>query len=226
MRLSNWRLYVITPEITNYQLPIINYPKMVEEAILGGADVIQFRAHPVEFLYGTKGLTDREYYGIGKNLCLLTKRYNIPLIVNNRLDLALAIGADGLHLGQNDIPISQVKKLLTLHFTPYTDFIIGISTHTLEEAIQAEKDGADYLSIGPIFPTPLKPDYKPLGVRIISEIKKRIKIPFFAIGGINQDNLREVISAGAERIAVIRAVFEGKDIQQNTKGLKNLLVSK
>jgi thiamine-phosphate pyrophosphorylase len=229
MKLVNWRLYVVTPEIKNYppseagllrrtgRFQIPNYTRSVEEAIIGGAEVIQFRA---------KKLTDREYYQIGKNLRSLTKKYNIPLIVNNRLDLALAISADGLHLGQEDLSVLEVKKLLTLHFKPYTDFVVGVSTHNLKQAVQAEKDGADYISIGPIFSTPLKPKYKPLGLEIISEVKKKVKIPFFAIGGINQDNLQEVISAGAERIAVIRAVFGQKNIRQRTKELKDLLVSK
>jgi len=207
-----WQLYAITSQVEG-----LSYEKMVEEVILGGADMIQFRA---------PDLTDQEYYRIGKNLRSLTKRQNIPLIVNNRLDLALAIGADGVHLGQDDLPVKVVKKFLStlrsLLIAPR--FIVGVSTHNLEQAIQVEKEGADYISIGPIFSTPLKPKYKPLGLEIIPEVKKKVKIPFFAIGGINQDNLQEVISAGAERIAVVRAVFAQGNIRQKTKELKNLLV--
>lgn len=221
--MKNCQLYVLT-----YPCKDTSYEKMVEEAILGSADVIQFRVHPVESLYETRGLTDHKYYEVGKNLRSLTKKYNVPLIVNNRLDLALAISADGLHLGQTDLPLLEVKKLISSRASSLVPrpFVIGISTHSLAQAIQAEKDGADYISIGPIFSTPLKPEYKPLGLGIIAEIKKRIKIPFFAIGGINQDNLKEVISAGAERIAVIRAVFAQDNIRQSTKELRNLLVSK
>lgn len=212
MNLLNWRLYVVTPSGKN-----LNYEKIVEEAILGGADVVQFRA---------EGLTDHKYYQIGKNLRTLTKKYKIPLIVNNRLDLALAIGADGLHLGQDDLPVTEVKKLLATCYSLLANLIIGVSTHSLAQAVEAEKDGADYLSIGPIFSTPLKPDCKPLGLEIIPKVKKKVKLPFFVIGGINQDNLKEVISAGAERIAVIRAVFTQKNIRRSIKELKNLLVPK
>lgn len=224
MEISKWRLYVITPPGRN-----LNYENMVEEAILGGADVVQFRA---------PALTDREYYQTGRNLSLLTKKYNIPLIVNNRLDLALAIGADGLHFGQNDLPIKVVKKFLST-LRPASAkatagrsslfahrFLVGVSTHSLKQALQAEKDGADYISIGPIFSTPLKPEYEPLGIRVISKIKKRVKIPFFAIGGINQNNLEEVLRAGGERIAVIRAVFGQGNIRKKTKELKKWLTRK
>jgi len=222
MKLSNWQVYVITPEISIPSIKekkfevITSYLKKIEEAILGSADVVQFRA---------ENLSDRDYYEIGKKLCQLTRKYSVPLIVNNRLDLALAISADGLHLGQDDLPISEVKKIVIRYPLSVGHFVIGVSTHSLAQAVQAEKDGADYISIGPIFSTPLKPEYKPLGLGIIGEIKKRIKIPFFAIGGINQDNLQEVISAGAERIAVIRAVFGQKNIRQGTKELKELLSS-
>ncbi|MFH0791467.1 MAG: thiamine phosphate synthase [Candidatus Omnitrophota bacterium] len=132
-------------------------------------------------------------------------------IVNDHLDIAKIADTDGIHLGQDDIPIEMARKILG------RNKIIGISCHSLKQALTAQRKGADYIGIGPIFPTSTKPEYKTVGLSLITKIKRRIKIPFFAIGGINETNLNEVLSSGAKRIAVCRAVCQAKNIHKIVK---------
>ncbi|MBU4345803.1 MAG: thiamine phosphate synthase [Candidatus Omnitrophica bacterium] len=120
----------------------------------------------------------------------------IIFIINDYLDIARLIDSDGVHLGQDDLPIGIARRLLG------KDKIIGVSCHSLKQAKSAEVQGADYISIGPVFSTPTKPEYKPVGLGLIREISQEIKIPFFAIGGINEKNIGKVLDAGAKRIAV------------------------
>lgn len=121
-------------------------------------------------------------------------------IVNDHADIAKLAGADGVHLGQNDLPVSQARKILG------RGKIVGVSCHNLKQAIIAQRDGADYIGIGPVFSTPTKPEYRAVGTPLLKEVKKRISIPAFAIGGINKDNLGLVSSAGIKRIAVCRPI--------------------
>jgi thiamine-phosphate pyrophosphorylase len=213
--------------------PDMDYLKMAEEAILGGADMVQLRV---------KDWMDRKIMDIGEKLREITSNHKVLLVVNDRLDIALALGADGVHLGQEDIPLTLAEKLLRWEIAgasiyergqkqklqkggphirrhPVTRFI-GISTHSLSEAIKAEKEGADYISVGPIFPTPSKPDLKPIGLKVISQVREKVSTPFFAIGGIDQVNVGEVIRAGAERIAVIHAVCGAKNVRKAAQEMK------
>lgn len=136
---------------------------------------------------------------------LLKKLLSRPrklFIINDYLDIARIVDSEGLHLGQGDIPLKIARKFLG------KDKIIGISCHNLKQALEAQSAGADYISIGPIFSTPTKPEYKPVGLNLFRRCKWRIKIPLFAIGGINTGNLKQVLSAGVERIAVCRAILQ------------------
>lgn len=135
-------------------------------------------------------------------------------IINDYLDIAKIVRCDGVHLGQGDIPIETARRILG------KDKIIGLSCHNLKQAIKAQTKGADYISIGPIFPTPTKPEYKAVGLSEIKKIKEEIGIPAFAIGGINENNLKEVLLQGIERIAVCRAVCEAKNIPKAVKKLR------
>ncbi len=126
-------------------------------------------------------------------------------IVNDYLDLAVASGADGLHLGQTDMPLKQARKILG------KDYIIGISCHNFAQALKAQKQGADYIGIGPVYATATKPEYKPIGLEILRQLKDKIKIPYFAIGDIGLKNVKEIIAAGAKRIAVCREILKAKD---------------
>lgn len=127
-------------------------------------------------------------------------------IINDYIDIAKIVDSDGVHLGQNDLPLEIARKLLG------EDKIIGISCHNLGQAIEAQNKGADYISIGPIFPTSTKPNYKVIGLDLIKKIRKMIHIPFFAIGGINDKNINNVLSSGVKRVAICSAISEAKNI--------------
>lgn len=130
----------------------------------------------------------------------------------------LASGADGVHLGQDDMPIQLVRKIAG------KEKLIGISTHSLEQAICSEKSGADYVGFGPIFSTPTKPDYAPVGLSLIKLVDKKLKIPYVCIGGINLSNLSQVLNAGAKRVAVVRAVFDNLSPKEAAQQLKQRMV--
>lgn len=134
-------------------------------------------------------------------------------IVNDYPDVAILSGADGLHLGQTDLPIRQARKILG------KDKIIGISCHNLRQALEAQRQGADYIGIGPVYATATKPEYRPIGLKVLRQLKNRIKIPYFAIGGIREGNIKNVVSAGATRVAVCRAILKSKNIQRTAKEL-------
>jgi thiamine-phosphate pyrophosphorylase len=138
-------------------------------------------------------------------------------IINDYIDIAKILDADGIHLGQDDISIGIARKILG------KGKIIGISCHNLEQALRAQEKGADYISIGPVFPTSTKPNAKPISLRLIKKISRKIKIPFFAIGGINENNIIEVLSRGAKRVAVCRAVCQAKDIPITIKKLSEAI---
>jgi len=128
---------------------------------------------------------------------------NCLFIMNDYLDIAKISDADGIHLGQDDISIDIARRILG------RDKIIGVSCHSLTQAKKAQREGADYISIGPIFATPTKPKIPPVGLNLIKDIKDNIKVPFFAIGGINKNNIKEILSYGIKRVAVCRAVCQG-----------------
>lgn len=203
--MKDFILYVITDKKASKNR---GHLEVIKSAIDGGADVVQLR---------DKDAGVRELVQVGNEIRLLTHRRHVDFIVNDRVDIALATDADGVHLGQDDLPLSLARKLIG------KEKIIGISTHSLDEAIQAETDGADYIAVGPIFSTPTKPDYKPVGLELIRQVRMRIKIPFVAIGGIDENNIRDVVKAGATRVAVVRAVVGSDNITQATKQLKGFI---
>lgn len=179
---------------------------VVEESILGGVTIVQVRE---------KDISTREFHRISLEVKEVTDYYKIPLIINDRLDIAQAINADGVHLGQDDMPIKVARKILG------NDKIIGISTGTLDEALQAQKDGADYLGIGAIFYTGSKRDIgSPIGIEYLNHIYKNISIPAVAIGGINEVNFKEVLDTGVDGISVISAILGKEDITSAAKALK------
>lgn len=146
--------------------------------------------------------------GFYKNALLIRRlvKGKALYIINDRLDIAWAVQADGVHLGQDDLPVKAARAILGPHK------IIGKSCHSLKQAIQAEREGADYISIGPIFKTPTKPGARPAGLKVLKETCQRLNLPIAAIGGINTDNIKLVRNAGAKLIAVVRAICQAKDI--------------
>lgn len=186
-------LYVITPP---GRRDVIDF---VREAIEAGARVVQLREKD-----------KRKAHELGKRLRAITREKGVLLIVNDWVDVAGSIDADGVHLGQEDMPISEARRLLG------GDKLIGKSTHSLEEALEAEKEGADYVGIGPIYASKTK-DYEPIGLEVIRELREKLSIPFVAIGGINQENIHEVLEAGARNIAMVSALGEAGDIKERVK---------
>jgi thiamine-phosphate pyrophosphorylase len=174
-------------------------------AIRGGATVIQLR---------DKQRNKRELLPIAQGLKALCASSGIPFLINDHLDLALAADADGLHLGQGDLPFSEARRLLP------QDKLLGCSAATLEEAIKAESDGADYIAVGSIYKTTSKSDFRLAGVETLHQVKEAVSIPVVAIGGIDEDNLAEVIVAGADAVAVIGAVLGAEDIEMAARRLR------
>ncbi|MEJ8305794.1 thiamine phosphate synthase [Saccharibacillus sacchari] len=191
--MKEFRLYAITGE--NFH-PRRELTEVMEQAILGGADIIQFRdkhSGPEERLAKARALRE------------LTRRYGVPLIINDHVQLALEVDADGIHLGQGDLSLTEARRIVG-------NKIIGISTHAIEEALAAQKQGADYIGAGPVYATQTKLDaVAPVGLDYIREVSRRIRIPFVAIGGIKLHNADEVIEAGATRLCAISEIVGSED---------------
>lgn len=172
----------------------------VEQALQGGARLVQYRE---------KRESRRVKYETAMRLRELLDRYHAKLIINDDVDLAMAARADGVHLGQEDLPLRIARKILG------EEGIVGASTHSLAEAVRAEKEGADYIGLGPIFQTETKKiSTSPLGIGAISEVRSRVQIPIYAIGGVRLERLPGLIAAGADGVAVISGV--AGDIRSNT----------
>jgi len=194
MKKIDWKLYFIADFESAKGKDLV---WIVEEAVKGGATVVQLRA---------KNISTREFLDIGMKIHSFLKKKRVPLIINDRIDIALALDADGVHLGQKDMPLQIARKILG------KEKIIGISVNNIEEAVEAENNGADYLGVGPVFPTTTKPDIRtPLGIEGLRKIREKIKIPIIAIGGINKSNVHEVYSTGVDGIAVISAIIFASD---------------
>lgn len=169
----------------------------VELAIKGGATVVQLRE---------KECTSREFYELAMSVKEVTDAYEVPLIINDRIDIALAVGADGVHLGQKDMPVQVARNLLG------PDKIVGATANTVELARAAWKTGADYLGVGDIFGTTTKSDTKHITLDDLKEIRQSVQIPVVAIGGINADNIGLLKETGVDGAAVISSVVGKKDI--------------
>lgn len=189
----NFQLYVVTDRAW---LNGKRLEDQVEAAILGGATIIQLRE---------KSLSGRDFYQTALNIKGITDRYRIPLIINDRLDIALAVEAAGLHVGQGDLPPVIARRLLG------PEKILGVSVANLEEAIQAEENGADYLGVGAVFPTGTKQDAATVDFSELKKITGAVQIPVVAIGGINENNALQLKGGGIKGIAVVSAVFGKED---------------
>lgn len=176
----------------------------VELAIKGGVTVVQLRE---------KECTSRELYELARRVKEITDAYEIPLIINDRLDIALAVGADGVHLGQKDVPVQAARNILG------ADKIVGATANTVEKAVEAWKSGADYLGVGDIFGTTTKSDTKHITLEELKTIRQSVQIPIVAIGGINEENISLLKDTGVEGAAVISAIIGKKDITAATEEL-------
>jgi len=203
--LKKSRLYlIIDKNICTPRLIGITAKKLTN----AGCDIVQLRDKD-----STKELILKASTSLRQQL----SKTNTIFIVNDHLDIAKITDADGVHLGQGDIPLQIARKILG------KDKVIGISCHNIKDALQAQNEGADYISIGPIFPTPLKPRRKALGIKLLKTCQKVIKIPFFAIGGINMNNVNRLESEGIRRVAVCRGILREKNIRSTVKNFKKIL---
>ncbi|CAM4470945.1 thiamine-phosphate pyrophosphorylase [Paenibacillus endophyticus] len=193
--MKDFRLYAITGEQFHPGRSMI---EVMEEAIKGGVDIIQLRDKS-----GDKAVITEK----AKALRELTRKYGVTFIVNDYIDIAMEVDADGIHLGQGDVPLLEARKMVG-------NKIIGISTHAIAEALLAEQQGADYIGVGPIYPTATKVDVvDPVTIAYVREVVKEVSIPFVAIGGIKLHNVDDVIQAGATRICAVSEIVGSDDVK-------------
>ena len=171
--------------------------RVVERMIQGGVDLIQLRG---------KGKSLDELTGYAAQLHELTASSTTPLIMNDYAEIASQVPVEGVHVGQDDDPIEVARHKAG------REIVVGKSTHSLEQALAAQREGADYIGFGPIFATPTKPDYAPIGLTDIRRVHAEVSLPIFCIGGINIDNLQSVIDAGAKRVVMVSALLKAHSI--------------
>jgi thiamine-phosphate pyrophosphorylase len=180
----------------------------IDRMLAGGVDAVQLRS---------RSLTDREMLRVGQQVKALCAKHGALFLINNRIDLAMILDSDGVHIGHEDIPIAQVRSLIGHRK------ILGMSTHSIPEALEAKRAGADYVSCGPLWATPTKPEYKPVGLGLIGLYNAAVTIPYVAIGGIDVTNFDQVLESGAKTVGIVRALFDATDPQALAQQFKNKL---
>ena len=185
-----------------------NAPGVLEKLIAGGIDMVQLRGknHSVD-----------ELSLLAERLLRLTTAAEIPLIANDHAQIAQRVDVQGVHVGQDDESIAAVRERVE------RPIIVGKSTHSVEQATAAADEGADYIGLGPIFSTPTKPDYPPIRLSQIQEVRERVSIPIFCIGGIKLKNLGQVLAAGAKRVVIVSGLLQANDVVGYTHGCKKLV---
>jgi len=182
----------------------------VASALKGGVDIVQLRE---------KNMPANKIIELGRKVKMLCAEYNATFIVNDRVDIAYILEADGVHLGQDDMDAASARKILG------ENTIVGISTHAPEQAKKAVADGADYIGVGPVFTTPTKPGRSSVGLEYVKWVSENINIPAFAIGGIDLTNAKEVVNAGSKRLAVVRAIVNAENPEKAANEFFHLLFS-
>lgn len=182
---------------------------MAEALIQGGVDLLQLRA---------KNLPAHGIEKLAAELRTVTARHGVPLIINDHPEIAGSVRAEGVHLGQDDMSIADARKIVG------SNCAVGKSTHSLDQAIRAFYEGADYIGFGPLFATPTKPDYPPIGLAEIEKVHDAVRIPIFCIGGIKLDNLPKVIEAGARRVVIVSGLLQASDPAEYARSAKQMLL--
>jgi thiamine-phosphate pyrophosphorylase len=185
-----------------------NTPAILEKLVAGGIDLVQLRG---------KNRSLDELCVLAEQLLQVTMSAKIPLIANDHAEMARRVEVQGVHVGQDDDSIKKVRSQIK------RPIVVGKSTHNIEQAVAAEREGADYIGFGPIFSTPTKPDYSPIGLAQIREVHQRVSIPIFCIGGIKSENLAQVIEAGAKRVVIVSGLLQANDIAEYARACKRLL---
>ena len=188
--------------ISDRNVSALSHAKIARIAVSSGIRTIQLRE---------KQMSKREIFEVAVDIRKITAVHGATFIVNDYIDIALAAGADGVHLGQEDMPISDARKVMG------RGKIIGISTHTLRQAVLAQESGADYIGFGPMFHTTTKNAGSPKGLRALRKIRNHITIPIVAIGGITRQNINEILEAGADACAIASGILSG-DMKKNING--------
>lgn len=197
-------LYLVT-DSTNRNID--SFCRIVEQALQGGVTLVQLRE---------KTATSREFYQRALRIKEVADRFQVPLIINDRLDIALAVNAAGLHIGQEDLPVAVARRLLG------PDKILGATAATVADALDAQAAGADYLGSGAVYPTGTKPGKAILPLPVLTQIKQALRIPVVAIGGITADNIGPVRDAGVDGVAVVSAIMDSADPAAAAKTLKTI----
>jgi thiamine-phosphate pyrophosphorylase len=203
--LAEARLYAILD--LGYVAPT-DAENVVDELLRGGVDLVQLRG---------KNQTMAELAGLAKRLHALTSSAGIPLIINDHAEIAHDLSVEGLHLGQDDLSIAAARSIVR------RDCWIGKSTHSLAQATAAVEEGADYIGFGPLFATPTKPDYQPIGTGEIGRVHELVSLPIFCIGGIRHSNLSAVLAAGAKRVVIVSGLLQSAEIAAAAGAAKQLL---
>lgn len=199
-------LYLVTDNSDDVK----KFLKTIEEGIKGGVTVVQIREKTADTL---------DFYNLALKVKEITAKYKVPLIINDRVDIALAIDADGVHVGQSDMPCDVTRKLIG------EDKILGVSAATIDEAKKAQKDGADYIGTGAVFPTATKDDAPSVTKNELKEIIKSIDIPVVAIGGINLENASQLTDTGIAGLSVVSAIMSSDDPKKSSQELLKIFNS-
>jgi len=193
------RLYLVT---NRYQDSMERFLEKLETACRSGVTIVQLRE---------KNLTTNQYYQLAKQVKEITDAYQVPLIIDDRLDVCLAVDAAGLHIGDDELPVSIARQVLG------PDKILGVTAKTVERALEAEESGADYLGTGAIFPTTTKENAPITLISTLKTICQRVAIPVVAIGGLTSENIDQLIDTGIAGVAVVRDLMQAEDIEAKTK---------
>ena len=208
---ADYRLYLVTDRNCLQQQTL---EQAVEQAILGGVTLVQLRE---------KAIASKEFYERALRIKAICHHYNVPLLINDRVDIALAVEADGVHIGQSDLPCGVVRQILG------KDKIIGVSARTAQQAIQAQADGADYLGVGAMFATSTKQDAQTVTIASLTQIRQAVTLPIVAIGGINHTTLPALQQAlqaadtSIDGVAVVSAILGQKDVKLASEQLKEII---
>lgn len=200
----DYSVYLVTDHRGKTDDEILN---IIEEAIKGGTSVVQIRE---------KTASTKDFYNLALKAKEITKKYNVPLIINDRIDIALAVKSDGVHIGQDDMPAKIAREIIG------KDMILGVSAATVEEAKKAEEDGADYIGSGAVFPTSTKDDADSVSKEELKSIVNSINIPVVAIGGITIENAESLKDSGIDGFSVVSAIMNAEDPKKASQALKEI----
>ncbi len=204
-QLSCCRLYGIVD--LGYVRPA-DVPDMTRALAEGGVDILQLRA---------KGASPSEVESLARAMLPATRDLGVPLVINDHPAVAASVGSEGVHVGQDDDSVAKARAVVG------PDIFVGKSTHSLDQAVAAQAEGADYIGFGPLYATGTKPDYVPIGLQDITEVHQRVQLPIFCIGGVNAARAPEILAAGARRVVVVSAFLLADDVRTEVRRLKAML---